>query len=132
MSKIIVHRLTDLPPAIAVAVGDPTGNSQRFNLVATPMTRRLYTIRIEGPHQPGVYVVQVHPLTGESLRSSPIEIPYGREDGIVVAEIVGPIFGEFVVDMLKVADVTPPQPTVGVVLDTAESGPAENPAEPTQ
>jgi hypothetical protein len=111
--KIFVHRQVDLPSAIAVAVGEQVGNSQRFSLQATPITRRLYTIRVEGPHDPGVYVVQIHGLIGDVLRSVPVEIPYGFENGVVTAEIVGPIFGEFVVEVVKVGDVPRPQTETG-------------------
>lgn len=129
MPKITVYRLTDLPPVIASAVGDPVGNSQRFNLTSTSVTRRLYTIRVEGPHDPGVHVVQIHALGGDVLRSLPVAVPYGSENGMITAEIIGPIFGEFVVDIVKVADVPKPQP---LTTDAAgsESEPAS--AEPPQ
>lgn len=105
MSKIYVHRLADLPSTIAVPVGDQVGTSQRFNLQMTPVTRRLYTIRVEGPHEPGIYGVEIHALGGDVLRSVPIEVPPGPlQMGVITAELVGPIFGEFVVNVVKIAD----------------------------
>lgn len=129
MSKLIVHRLTDLPSAVAVAIGDPVGNSQRFNLTPTSLTRRLYTIKVEGPHEPGVHVVLIQALGGDMLRSIPVEIPYGSEMGLITAEIIGPVFGEFVVSMVKVADVAKPQPAVPD--PSAAQAPAES-SEPPQ
>lgn len=123
MPKITVHRLTDLPPVIASSVGESVGNSQRFNLMSTSVTRRLYTIRVEGPHEPGVYVVQIHALGGGVLRSLPVAVPYGSENGMITAEIVGPIFGEFVIDIVKVADVPKLLPPT-----TDASGPESEPA----
>jgi len=128
VSKIYVHRLTDLPSAVAVAIGDPVGNSQRFNLNPTALTRRLYTIRVEGPHELGMHVVLIQALGGDILRSNPVEIPQGAENAIVTAELVGPIFGEFVVSMVKVADVPRSEtPKADDTAPEADQGSADPP-----
>lgn len=102
--KIIIQRMFDLPPCVAIAAGEGDGDAQRFAVHSTPQTRRVYVVHVTGRIEPGTYTIMIIATMGMSVSSDPVIVTPEIADNVVIkAEIIAPVFDQFAVRVVRQA-----------------------------